>query len=51
MDRSDARHLRWLRDKAPDDFVCGVVLHTGERAYRLKDRILALPISHLWTAA
>ena len=50
VDRSDARHLRWLRDKAPDDFVCGVVLHTGERAYRLEDRILALPISHLWTA-
>ncbi|MXW96247.1 MAG: ATP-binding protein [Acidimicrobiaceae bacterium] len=51
VDRSDARHLRWLRDKAPEDFVCGVVLHTGGRAYRLDDRILALPISRLWTAS
>ena len=51
VDRSDARHLRWLRDKASDDFVCGVVLHTGERAYRLEDRILALPISCLWTTS
>ena len=51
VDRSDARHLRWLRDKVSDDFVCGVVLHTGERAYRLEDRILALPISCLWTTS
>ena len=32
----------------PDDFVCGVVLHTGERASRLDDRILAAPISRIW---
>ena len=49
VDRRDARHLEWLRDKAPDDFVCGIVLHTGERAYRLGDRLLALPVSRLWT--
>ena len=35
VDRRDARHLRWLQARSPDDFVCGVVLHTGERAYRL----------------
>ena len=51
VDRRDARHLEWLRTRAPDDFVCGVVLHTGERAYRLGDRLLALPISRLWTTA
>ena len=50
VDRRDARHLEWLRNRAPDDFVCGVVLHSGERAYRLGDRLLALPISRLWTA-
>ena len=49
VDRRDARHLEWLRNRAPDDFVCGVVLHTGDRAYRLGDRLLALPISRLWT--
>ena len=48
-DHHDARHLRWLQDRAPDDFACGVVLHTGERAYRLDDRILAVPLSRLWT--
>ena len=47
--RHDARHLERLRNQAADDFVCGVVLHTGERAYRLGDRLLALPISRLWT--
>ena len=49
VDRRDARHLEWLRKKAPDDFVCGIVLHTGERAYRLGDRLLALPLNRLWT--
>ena len=49
VDRHDARHLRWLQHRTPDDFVCGVVLHTGERAYRLDDRMLAVPISRLWT--
>lgn len=48
-DRHDARHLLWLRERAPDDFVCGVVLHTGARAYRLDERILAVPVSRLWT--
>ena len=50
VDRRDARHLEWLRRRAPDDFVCGIVLHTGERSYRLGDRLLALPLSRLWTA-
>ena len=47
--RSDIRWLTWLRKKASDDFVCGVVLHTGNRSYRLDDRLLALPVSSLWT--
>ena len=49
VDRHDARHLERLMNQAPDDFVCGIVLHTGERTYRLGDRLLALPISCLWT--
>lgn len=48
---SDARWLSWLRDKIGDDFVTGVVLHTGPRSFGLGDRILALPISQLWNAA
>jgi len=43
-----ARHLAALRDRYPDAFVAGIVLHTGPRAYRLGDRLLAVPISTLW---
>lgn len=43
-----ARHLATVRDRYPDRFVAGVVLHTGPHAYRLGDRLLAVPISALW---
>lgn len=43
-----ARHLAGLRDRYPDAFVAGIVLHTGPRAYGLGDRLLAVPISTLW---
>jgi uncharacterized protein len=45
---NDARHLEWLRDEYGDRFVCGVVLHTGPRAFELADKIVAAPISTLW---
>jgi hypothetical protein len=44
-----ARHLAGLRDRYPDAFVAGIVLHTGPRAYRLGDRLFAAPISALWS--
>lgn len=46
--KEDARHLVSLRDNLGDAFVAGVVLHTGPRAYRLSERIVAAPISTLW---
>jgi hypothetical protein len=46
----DARHLGWLRDQLGDRFVGGLVLHTGPRVFALGDRIIAAPISCLWTA-
>lgn len=45
----DARHLAWLRDELGDRFVAGVVLHTGPHTFELGDRIVAAPISTLWT--
>jgi hypothetical protein len=39
-----------LRDKIRDDFVCGLVLYAGDRPFSLGDRLLALPLSYLWTA-
>ena len=43
-----ARHLAGLRDRYDAEFVAGIVLHTGPRAYRLGDRLIAAPISALW---
>ena len=45
----DAKGLRSLRDRLGSTFVTGIVLHCGDRAQRLDDRIVALPISALWS--
>ena len=45
----DARDLQWLRDELGERFVCGAVLHTGPQAFRLAERITALPIAALWS--
>jgi predicted AAA+ superfamily ATPase len=44
----DAKHLEWLRHLMGDQFVCGVVLHTGPRPFSLGPRIHALPICSIW---
>ena len=44
----DAKHLRWLRDRFPDRFVAGAVLHTGPDVIRLDESILAIPICAFW---
>lgn len=46
---TDARWLKWLRDKIRDDFVCGIVLYTGKRSFTLGNQLLAIPVSRLWT--
>ncbi len=46
---NSARHLVALRDRYGDACTAGVVLHTGPRAYVLGDRIVAAPISTLWS--
>jgi predicted AAA+ superfamily ATPase len=48
VQQRDARHLKTLRTALGDDFVRGVVLHTGPFAYEVDDRIWALPISSFW---
>ena len=47
--RSDARHLSWLAQTMRERFAGGVVLHTGRDTFELGDRILAAPVSTLWT--
>jgi predicted AAA+ superfamily ATPase len=47
--REDARHLRWLQSELGERFIGGAVLHTGPRAFRLSDGIVAAPIATLWS--
>jgi len=44
-----ARHLMTLRDRFDREFVAGIVLHTGPRTFSLSDRVVAAPISALWS--
>jgi predicted AAA+ superfamily ATPase len=44
----DVRHLHTLRDALGERFMAGVSLYTGTHAYRVEDRIYALPIDRLW---
>ncbi len=44
----DVRHLRALREAIGDRFIGGIALYTGPRAYRLDDRLFAMPIDRLW---
>jgi predicted AAA+ superfamily ATPase len=50
-DPGDAKHLQWLRDEMGDRFVGGAVLHTGPRTYELAERIVAVPISTIWSGS
>ena len=45
----DARGLRTLRNALGDAFNAGFVLHTGQSAFHLEDRIIAAPIDTLWS--
>jgi len=48
-DARSSSHLRWLREQLGERFVLGIVWHTGPFAYQLDERIIAAPISALWT--
>jgi hypothetical protein len=46
---ADARHLKWLRGELGDRFLGGIVLSTGPRPFMLDERIVAAPISSVWS--
>jgi uncharacterized protein len=46
---ADAGHLAWLRDEIGSQFAAGIVLHTGPRAFPIADKIVAAPVSSLWS--
>lgn len=44
----DFKGLRHLAERVGDDFVVGVVLHTGNQTFSFGDRMIAAPVSTLW---
>ncbi|MGN2636359.1 ATP-binding protein [Nocardia takedensis] len=44
----DFRHLRHLADRLADDFITGIVLHTGHQTLPFGPKLRAVPISALW---
>lgn len=48
---NDFAGLRALRALAGEDFVCGIVLHSGWQTVPFGERLWAVPLSALWSAA
>ena len=46
----DFKGLNHLKKAAADNFVCGILLHDGERVQRIDSDLYAMPISMLWKA-
>jgi predicted AAA+ superfamily ATPase len=44
----DFRGLRHLADRLGDDFIAGIVLHTGTQTLPFGNRMLAMPVSAIW---
>ena len=44
---ADARHLATLKERLGTSFRAGLIVHPGETAYRLDDRIAAVPLAAL----
>ncbi|GIH72338.1 ATP-binding protein [Sphaerimonospora thailandensis] len=47
--RTDARHLEWLHERLGSTLAAGLLVHTGPRAFHLADRIVAVPVTGLWS--
>jgi len=47
----DFRGLHHLRARLGDDFVVGIVLYAGDQTLAFGDRMRAMPVSAVWTAA
>ena len=47
VDKSDVKHLLWLREQIGDDLLDAIVINTGPHAYRRKDGIAVIPAALL----
>lgn len=45
----DAKHLRWLKKEHPNKVKAAVIFYAGSNVLRMRDGVIALPISSLWT--
>ena len=45
----DAKHLQWIGDELGERVIASVLFHTGSHTAQLSPRIVALPISALWS--
>jgi uncharacterized protein len=48
INEADIRHLRTMRDRQGERFVCGVLFYSGPYPLPFGDRLIALPASALW---
>lgn len=48
VDDDDAKHLRWLQKEHPTKIRAAIVFYAGRYPLKLKDGVLAIPISALW---
>lgn len=47
----DFRALSRIRDALGDQFVCGILLHDGDRIQQVGPRLFAMPVKVLWESA
>jgi len=45
---ADFKGMKVLQDAVYDDFVCGIVLYTGQNVVPFGEKLLAVPVSALW---
>ncbi|WP_280254723.1 ATP-binding protein [Nocardia wallacei] len=48
VSQNDFRGLRHLADRLGDDFLTGIVLHTGQQTFPFGPKMLAMPVAALW---
>ncbi|MDR3049736.1 MAG: ATP-binding protein [Elusimicrobiota bacterium] len=44
----DFKHIKFLQESLPENFIKGIVLYRGDKALKFGDNLYALPISALW---
>jgi len=45
---ADFRHIRFLSESLPDNFLRGIVLYQGDKVIQFDKKLFAIPVSALW---